>query len=235
MSAFARFVCADARMLLRSGYIWANLVVFGLMLLVAFQASHLDFAGYQNFIAAIALFNVVLTPVMLVGLMVLVERGEGSATVLCVCPAPLSVYMAARTTIVVGISLAEVLVLVAAVYDAAFSPIVLTVGLGLAAGMAALAGFILTAFFEDIYAFILPMIVTVLVLGAPGYAVLLNADPAVLVWHPTAGALALIEAGFTPGARFHSLALASAVVWCPIAIMLAYKAMRRLQMRLGGA
>lgn len=236
MSAFAQLVGNDMRTLYRSGYVWVSLAVFGLMLLVALQASRLDFAGYEAFIAAIILFDVVLSPLMLVGLMVLLERGEGAFAVLCVSPVSTSAYMAARVVTVSLISLAQTLVLVLAVYDGALSPPALTAGLAGAASLSALFGFVVVAYFDDLYAYLLPMIVAIMALGAPGYGVLLGIAPQWLAWHPTAGALALIETAFNLDAS-HALAGtgASSAAWILAAASLAYLAVRRMQARIGGA
>ncbi len=236
MSAFPHLLRNDVRMLYRSGYIWVSLAVFALMLLVAMQAARLDFAGYENFIAAIILFDVVLSPLMLVGLMVLLERGEGAFAVLCVSPAPTLAYMAARVLAVSLISLAQTLMLVLIVYDAALSPLALTAGLAGAACMSGLFGFVLIAFFDDLYSFLLPMIGAIMLLGMPGYAVLLGIAPDWLAWHPTAGALALIESAFDPdAARRLVTAGASTVLWAAAAATLAYIAVRRMKARLGGS
>ena len=128
------------------------------------------------------------------------------------------------------------LVLVLAVYDAALSPVLLAGGLAGAACVSALLGFVVVAFFDDLYAFILPMIGTILLLGAPGYAVLLGIAPAWLVWHPTAGSLALIQAAFEPGAAQHQAsAIVSIGLWTATAAALAYMAVRRMRSRIGGS
>lgn len=56
----------DLRVLYRTGYLWATLAVFALLLLIATQVSRLDLAGYADVVAAIILFGVVLTPVMII-------------------------------------------------------------------------------------------------------------------------------------------------------------------------
>lgn len=236
MSAFFHHFRNDFRILYRSGYLWVSVAVFALMLLVAIQALRLDFAGYENFIAAIILFDVVLSPLMLVGLMVLLDRGEGAFAVLCVGPAPMLPYMAARVLAVSLISLTQMLVLVLAVYDAALSPLALTAGLTSAACLSALFGFVLIAFFDDLYAFLLPMVGTIMLLGMPGYAVLLGIKPEWLAWHPTAGALALIEAAFNlESAQGIVTASASTFLWAAAAATLAFLAVRRMQTRIGGS
>lgn len=236
MRPFVHLLVNDIRVLYRTGYIWASVAVFALMLLVAMQASQLDFAGYERFVAAIILFDVVLSPVMLVGLLVLLERGEGGLAILSVSPAPRHDYIGARVLVVSFIALAEMFILVLAVYDGVLSPLQLASGLAAAACISVLLGFLLVAFFDDLYAFMLPMIVTVLILGAPGYGVLLGIDPAMLAWHPTAGALALIEGAFA--ARAH-LSLPQSVLttllWMVIVAVSAHWAVRRMQARIGGA
>ncbi len=236
MSAFAQLVGNDMRTLYRSGYVWVSLAVFGLMLLVAMQASRLDFAGYERFIAAIILFDVVLSPLMLVGLMVLLERGEGSFAVLCVSPVPTMAYLVARVLTVSLISLAEMLVLVLAVYDAALSPLALTAGLAGAASLSALFGLVVIAYFDDLYAFLLPMIGAIMLLGVPGYGVLLGIAPDWLLWHPTAGALALIEMAFSLDAvQGPATAIASMVAWILATATFAHLSIGRMRARIGGA
>lgn len=236
MSAFAQLAGNDLRTLYRSGYIWVSLAVFGLMLLVALQASRLDFAGYEAFIAAVILFDVVLSPLMLVGLMVLLERGEGAFAVMCVSPVPMPAYIAARVLTVSLISLAQTLVIVLVVYDGTFSPVALIAGLAGAASLSALFGFVVIAYFDDLYAYLFPMIGAIMALGVPGYGVLLGIAPEWLSWHPTAGALALIEATFSPnGLQEPVTASASLAGWILAAGSLAYLAVRRMRTRIGGA
>lgn len=236
MSAFAQLVGNDMRTLYRSGYVWVSLAVFGLMLLVAMQVSRLDFAGYEKFIAAIILFDVVLSPLMLVGLMVLLERGEGALAVLCVSPAPTRAYIVARVVTVSLISLAQTLVIVLAVYDGALWSLALTAGLAGAASLSALFGFVVVAYFDDLYAYLFPMIGAIMALGVPGYGVLLGIGPEWLAWHPTAGALALIETAFSVDAS-QGLARASAslATWILVSGSLAYLAVRGMRARIGGA
>lgn len=236
MSALAQLAGNDLRTLYRSGYLWVSLAVFGLMLVVALQASRLDFAGYERFIAAVILFDVVLSPLMLVGLMVLLERGEGAFAVLCVSPVPTPAYIVARVLTVSLISLAQTLVIVLVVYDGALSPLALTAGLAGAASLSALFGFVIIAYFDDLYAYLFPMIGAIMALGVPGYGVLLGIAPEWLSWHPTAGALVLIETAFSLDApQGPARASASLAAWILAAGGLAYLAVRRMRARIGGA
>lgn len=236
MKAVIHLFGNDARLLYRSGYIWASVAVFALLLLAALQAQRLDFAGYEDFIAAIILFDIVLSPVMLVGLMVLLERGEGAFAVLSVSPAPAGAYISARVLLVSLIAMAEMFVLVLTVYDAPLSPLLLALGLAGAAAVAALLGFAIVAFYDDLYAFILPMIAAIMLLGAPGYGVWFGLDPGWLAWHPTAASLALIEAAFAPGfGAAQVYAVLGVLLWIAASAVLAYWAVRRMRARIGGA
>lgn len=236
MTVFVHLVQNDMRTFYRSGYVWVSVFVFALMLLIAMQASQIDFAGYENFIAAIILFDVVLSPVMLVGLMVLLERSEGAFAALSVSPMPTSAYLSARVMTVSLFSLAQMLLLVLAVYDARFSPIALIAGLAGAACISSLFGFLLVSFFDDLYAFLLPMIGTIMLLGVPGYAVLLGIPQKWLLWHPTSGPMALIEQAFdldTQQGLF--TAGTSTLVWVAVAAILAHIAIGRMQARIGSS
>ncbi len=236
MSPLTRLMHNDVRMLVRSGYIWASVAVFGLLLLIATQATRLDFAGYEHFAASLILFDVVLSPVMLVGLMVLLERDEGAFAVLSVSRAPNGAYMMSKVAVVSAISLAQTLGLVMIAYDASLSPILLIVGLVGAASLAALFGFVIVALFDELYAFLLPMIATIVLLGAPGYGVLTGVDPDWLAWHPTTGSMTLIAAAFQPTAT-NGLILPIALTgaWLIGAAVFAHAAIRRIRSGEGGA
>ncbi len=235
MRGFAPLAGNDIRTLYRSGYIWVSLAVFGLMLLIAMQASRLDFAGYESFMAAIILFDAVLSPLMLVGLMVLLERGEGAFAMLWVSPLSPRAYLAARVVTVGLLSLMQTLLLVLLVYDAPMWRLALAGGLFSAAGLSALFGFVVIAWFDDLYAFLLPMIGAIMALSAPGYGVLLGIDPLWFVWHPTAGPLALIEIAFNLDAtQSLAMAIASTAAWLAAAGVLAYAAIVRMRARIGG-
>ncbi|MDZ4308081.1 ABC transporter permease [Allopontixanthobacter sp.] len=236
MTAFAHLVQNDVRTLYRTGYVWVSIAVFALMLLIAMQASNLDFAGYEQFVAAIILFDAALSPVMLVGLMVLLERSEGAFAALSVSPMPTWAYLAARVLVVSLFSLAQMLLLVLAVYDASYSPTALTAGLAGAACISGLFGFLLVSFFDDLYAFLLPMIGAIMLLGVPGYAVLLGIPQKWLFWHPTSGPMALIEKAFALDARQGLFtAVATTLVWAAVAAILAHLAIGRMQARIGGS
>lgn len=225
----------DLRVLYRTGYLWATLAVFALLLLIATQVSRLDLAGYADFVAAIMLFDVVLTPVMIIGLMVLLERNEGSFIALAATPLRRWAYVVARTVTIALISITEMLLLVLIAYDGALAPTFLLSGL-LGLGMiASLFAFLAAAPFNALYPFVLPMIGWILFLGLPGYGVLPGLNPVWLAWHPTAPAMTLLTGAFAP-LSLHSIlyGVAGTLAWLGLGAFVADRAVRQMQLRAVG-
>ncbi|MEZ5955728.1 MAG: hypothetical protein R3C27_00745 [Hyphomonadaceae bacterium] len=225
----------DFRVLYRTGYLWATLAVFALLLLIATQVSRLDLAGYADFVAAIILFDVVLTPVMIIGLMVLLERGEGSFIALTVTPLRRQSYVLARTATISLVSIAEMLLLVLIAYDGALAPASLVAGLLGVGAIASLFAFLAVAPFNTLYSFVLPMIGWIFFLGMPGYGVLLGWDPLWLAWHPTVPAMTLLKGAFTPLPLAEALyGAAGAIFWLGLGAITANRAVRHMQLRAVG-
>jgi hypothetical protein len=225
----------DLRVLYRTGYLWATLAVFALLLLIATQISRLDLAGYADFVAAIILFDVVLTPVMIIGLMVLLERGEGSFMALAATPMRRWSYFVARTVTISLISVTEMLLLALIAYDGALAPVLLVVGLLGVGAIASLFAFLAVAPFNALYSFVLPMIGWIFFLGMPGYGVLLGWNPTWLAWHPTAPSMILLTGAFTPLSLANiSYGLAGTVVWSGLGALIASRAVRHMQLHAVG-
>lgn len=225
----------DLRVLYRTGYLWATLAVFALLLLIATQVSRLDLAGYADVVAAIILFDVVLTPVMIIGLMVLLERGEGSFVALAVTPMQRRSYVLARTVTISLISITEMGLLALIAYDGALSPAFLVAGLLGVGAVASLFAFPAVAPFNALYPFVLPMIGWIFFLGLPGYGVLLGWNPLWLAWHPTAPAMALLTGAFAPLPLANILyGVIGSVLWLGLGAFLANRAVRHMQLRAVG-
>lgn len=235
MKHFLALAGNDLRVLYRTGYLWATLAVFALLLLIATQVSRLDLAGYADFVAAIILFDVVLTPVLVIGLMILLERGEGSFVALAATPLQRGIYVAARAVTVSLVSIMEMLLLVLIAYDGAMSPALLVVGLLGIAAIASLFAFVAVSPFNALYSFVLPMIGWILFLGMPGYGVLLGWNPLWLAWHPTAPSMALLAGAFAP-ASLGGIAygLAGTAAWLGLGAAIASRAVRHMQLQAVG-
>lgn len=235
MTDFLTLARNDLHILWRTGYVWATIVIFALLLLVVSQVSRLEFAGFAELVAAIILFDTVLSPVLVIGLMMLLERGEGSFIALAVTPVSRWAYVAARTATVSVICASQMLLLVLITYDGALSPALLLAGLLGVAAIASLLAFVAVAPFDGLYPFMLPMTGWIFFLGAPGYGVLIGWDPIWLEWHPTAAPMVLLEGGF---AALSSGRLAYGAVgtmaWLVFGAVLAERALRRMQLRAAG-
>lgn len=235
MRHFLALAQNDLRVLYRTGYIAATLAIFALLLLIASQVARFDFGGFANIVAAIILFDTVLSPVLLIGLMMLLERGEGSFIALAATPLPRSTFVAARTVTVSLICSMEMLLLVLIAYDAKLSLELLVAGLLGVAAIASLIAFVAVAPFDALYPFVLPMIGWIMFLGAPGYGVLLGWDPLWLAWHPTAPPMALLEGAFTPlPAGRLAYGLIGTAVWLALSATLANRALFQMQLRAAG-
>ncbi len=197
--------------------------------------ARLDFSGFVSLVSAIILLDVVLTPILIVGLMVLLERGEGSFAALAVTPLSRSAYLAARTLTVSMISSAEMLLLVMIAYDGEVSGILLAGALVSLSAIVALSAIIIVAPFNSLYAFILPMFGWVFFLGMPAYGVLIGWDAAWLAWHPTSSAMVLLEGAFEPLEISRlGFGIAGVVLWIAVMSFLALQALRFMQARAAG-
>lgn len=236
MKRFLALVLNDVRLLHRTGYIWATLLIFAVLLFIALQFGRLDFTGFGSLVSAIILLDLVLAPVLVVGLMLLLERGEGSLLALAATPLPPGLFVLARTLVVSVISSAEMGLLALIVYDGPLSLPFFVGGLLSLAAVASLSAFLLVAPFNSLYSFILPMFGWILLLSLPGYGVLMRWDPWWLAWHPTAPSMALIEAAFGPvPAERIGFAMGAAAAWIVFLSLLALRAVRFMQLRTAGA
>ena len=235
MTHFIALTWTDLRVLYRTGYVWATVAMFVIVLVFALQVRRLEFAGFADVVTAIILLDVVALPVLLVGLMVLLERGEGALLGLAATPLSPWTYLAARVTTVSVICSAEMLFIALLAYDGALRPDLLVVGLLSVASVASLTGFCAVAPVTGLYAFILPMMACVLFLGAPAYAVLAGWSPLWFAWHPTAPGLTLLESAFTTVPRVRlAYAAVGAVLWLALGGWLAALALRGMRARAAG-
>jgi fluoroquinolone transport system permease protein len=233
---FAALVWADLRVLGRSGYLWATVAVFLILLALALQVRRLDFAGFANVVTAVILLDVVVMPVLIVGLTVLLERGEGTMLGLAVTPVSPRTCLAARVTTVTLICAAEMLLLVMLSYDGGLEPVYLGGGLLSIAAVSCLAGYCTVIRATNVYAFIPPMMAVVLILGVPAYAVLAGSSAHWVAWHPTAPGLTLLEGAFAPLPAWRlAYGAIGSIVWLVLGGWLAMRSLMAIRARAAGA
>jgi fluoroquinolone transport system permease protein len=230
MNQVLALVWTDLRILHRTGYVWASVAIFAVLLFIALQVSRLDFAGFADIVTAIIVIDVVLAPVMLVALMILLERSEGSFAALAVTPLRRSSYLAARTLTVSVISSAEMTLLALIAYDGELNVALLLAGLLSLAAVTSLIAFFAVAPFQSLYPFLLPMIGWIFFLGVPAYGVLAGWDPVWTAWHPVAPSMALLKGAFAPlEATEFGFGVVGVIVWLGLTWVIGQRALRAMQ------
>jgi hypothetical protein len=230
MSRFFTLVLNDFRILHRTGYVWATVAIFAVLLFVALQVAGLDFEGFAKVVAAIILLDVVLTPVLVVGLMILLELGQGSFAALAATPLSRTTYLAARTATVSLIGAAEMSLLAVIAYDGSLSVGLLLLALLSIAAIASISATIIVSPFRSLYPFMVPMFGWILFLGAPAYGVLFDWNPAWLIWHPTAPAMTLLQGAFEPVSQLWlAYGVAGTAGWLLLLGFAALRALRSMQ------
>ena len=225
----------DARLLYRTYYVHSTIFIFAVLLVLVLQISRIEFANFADIVTAVILVDVVIAPVMLVGLLILYERGEGSLMALAVTPMRRWHYLAAKTVAIAVVCAIEMITLVLIAYDGQLSITPLLTGLLGIAAIATLLGVVAVARFDTLYRFILPMVGWTSFLSVPGFAVFFGWSSPVILFHPMSPPLALLEAAFaeiTP-ARL-ALGYAGTSAWLAVSGVWAHGAYRRLQLRAAG-
>ncbi len=232
MNQFLAFARADLTVLHRTGYLAATAVIVALLIFLGLQIAKLDLASFANVVAAIVVIAVVTAPTIVAGLLVLLERGQGSFAALAVTPATATAYVVARTAVIAVVTAVEMLVFVVVAYDGPLGFAILTFGVFGVAAIACLAAILVVAPFDDVFAFILPMVAVVLFLSAPGLGVLTGLNSMWFAWHPTAPSLALIEAAFAPVSIGRLVfGVLGTAVWTAAGLVLARRAVAVMRLR----
>lgn len=223
MTHFLAALRTDARMLWRSGYVAATLFVFVVLLIVTSLISRIDFAGFADIMAAIALADLAISCSFLVGLMSLTERDEGSLIALAVTPMSRWAYLASKTVAISVISTFQMIFLVLLVYDGTVFLPFLFFGLFGIAAITTLLAFLIAAQYDTLFDFLLPVIGWGFVMSIPAGGILFDWQPALLDLHPVRPALLLVEAAFDdlPDARLF-VGMAGTVLWMGIAAAIAH-------------
>lgn len=235
MTQLLAAVGTDIRILLRTGYIVATLVVLAILLVIAFQIDRLDFAGFADIIAAIAITDLAVSCTFLVGLMLLLERNEGTIVALAATPMSRTAYLAAKTIAVSVISTAQMILLVLLVYDGALSLPFLFFGLFGIAIITTLLGVVIATPFDTLYRFLLPMIGWSFLLSIPAYSVFFDWRPAWLDFHPLTPSLTILEAAFSTSSNTDIYFGATGIVaWTIISAAAAFWSFGKIRTRASG-
>ncbi len=178
------------------------------------------------FMPLVALSGVTLTTFFLVGVLLLLERGEGTLDVVMVSPLRPAEYLASKLITVTALALVESALIAGIAYGLDFSFPWLAVAVFLRAGLVAAIGVAVGVRYRSITQFLMPAIALTVAFDLPVLWYLeLWPSPLFYLW-PTLPSLLLAKAAFLPvdplqlvyGCVYGLLALGAAVFWASRAL-----------------
>jgi fluoroquinolone transport system permease protein len=150
------------------------------------------------FMPLVALSGVSLTTYFLVGVLLLLERAEGTLDVVLVSPLRPGEYLASKLLTLTTLALVESVLLVGIAYGLGFSFLWLALGVMLRAGLVAAAGVAVVVRYRSITRFLFPGVLLTLAFDLPVLWYLeLWPTPLFYLW-PTLPSLLLAKAAFLP-------------------------------------
>ena len=173
------------------------------------------------FMPLVALSGVGITALMLVGVLLMLERGEGTLEVVLVSPLRPAEYLASKILTVTALALVEAALLVGVSYGLGLSVPWLALAVLLRAGLVAAVGVVVGVRCRSITHFLLPVVAATLVLDLPVIWYLeFWPSPLFYLW-PTMPSLLLAKAAFLPvdtlqlvyACVYGVLAIGAAVFW----------------------
>ncbi|MCZ6617878.1 MAG: hypothetical protein O7E57_07070 [Gammaproteobacteria bacterium] len=178
------------------------------------------------FMPLVVLGSVSLTTVFLVGVLILLERGEGTLEVVLVSPLRSSEYLASKLITLTALALVESAIIAVVAYGLGFSVGWLVVAVVMRASMCIAVGVAVGVRYRSITHFLLPAIFASLAFDLPNIWYLnLSSSPLFYLW-PSMPPLLLAKAAFMPvdslqltyAFVYGALAVAAALFWASRAI-----------------
>lgn len=202
MSRLLSTIRCDIRLQHRNGFYYATAVVLAFY---ALGLGQLRAAGTQLnlgwLLPAIVLNNLLITTFYFIGALVLLEKAEGTLAAQIVSPLRDHEYLAAKLITLAGLALAYNLAVVALIVGFQFSVLALIAGIGTAAALLVMAGFVVVVRYDSINEYLLPSLPYAAVLLLP-IAYILGWDSPLMYLHPLQAPLVLMQAAFTPVAAW---------------------------------
>ena len=219
MSRLSATLRLDAQLQARNSvYLIVGVVALGLGLALRalFTPEQLDF-----FMPLVALSGVSLTALFLVGVLMLLERGEGTLDVVMVSPLRPGEYLASKMMTVTGLALVESALIAGIAHGLGFSYLWLVLAVVLRAAGISAVGVAVGARYRSITHFIFPTALLSMALDLPVLWYLEVWPSSFFYLWPTLPSLLLAKAAFLPvdpiqlvyGVVYGVLAVAAAVVW----------------------
>ena len=190
MSRLAATVATDVRVQFRNGFYFATLlvVVFSILLLRWLPG---DFA--RLVLPVVIVENVLLNAFYFVGGLLLLERGEGTFFSQSVTPLRVDEYLASKLLTLTALSLAESLLIGAAMVGFDAQLLFMAFGIGIASALFCLAGVALVVRYHSINEFLMPSVLFAGLLTLPILGVFDIGEPSWYLPHPIHGPLILMR------------------------------------------
>jgi fluoroquinolone transport system permease protein len=175
------------------------------------------------------LSNLIVGSFYFVAAIVLLERAEGSLLARAVTPLRPGEYLAARLLSLGLLALAENLGITLLLRGAGFAPLPLAGGVALGTALFCLAGLIVVVRYGSINAFLLPSAAVAGLLALPTITALIGWESPLLLLHPLAPAMLLMQGAFRPLAAWElAYCLAYGALCCLLLGRYALRACRQL-------
>ena len=219
MSRLTRTLRLDAQLQARNKvYLIIAVAVFGL----AFALRALFTPGQLHFFMPLVVMSgVAMTTVFLVGVLLLIERGEGTLSVVMVSPLRPSEYLASKLITLTALALAESAIVAVVAYGLGFSFGWLVLAVVMRASMGVAVGVVVGVRYGSITRFLLPAMLASFAFDLPNIWYLeLWPSPLFYLW-PSMPPLLLAKAAFLPVAPlqlvyafvYGTLAVGAALIW----------------------
>lgn len=224
MSRLAATLRLDARLQARN-HVYVIVAVAALALALPLRALFTP-EQLRFFMPLLALSGVTLTTFFLVGVLLMLERGEGTLDVVMVSPLRPAEYLASKLLTVTALALVESVLLVVVAYGAQISLPWLALAVLLRAGLVGAVGVAVGVRYRTLTAFLLPAIGWSLLFDLPALWYLgIWPTPLLQAW-PTLPSLLLAKAAFLPVAAielgyacaYAALAFGAALFWASRAL-----------------
>lgn len=219
-------LATDVRLQARNGFYHATAIVVVVSILLL---RWLPADATQWLLPVVLVENVLMNTFYFVSGLLLLERTEGTFTAQSVTPLRGFEYLASKVISLTVLSLAEGLLIAAAVVGLEARLVLMGIGLALAAALLCLAGVAIAVRYASINEFLLPSVVYTGLLTLPVLGALGIGSTTWYLPHPIQGPLMLLRATATPTPGWLLYAIGYPLLWLVPIYAWSRRALARLQ------
>lgn len=231
MRRLAAALRCDIRIQYRNGFYAAAALVAAFWML---GLSRLPDAALARLLPPFLLSNLMINTFYFVAGQVLLEKDEGSLSMIDVTPLRPHEYLASKVGTLAFLSALESLLIALAACGPGFRIPPFLAGIAAASALLTLAGFIVVSRYDSINAFLMPSALVVLAFAPPFLPYFGFAESRWMFLHPLQAPLTLLRAAFeTRPALEIAYGLAWSGLWAAAALLLCKRALVRMRERKG--